>query len=107
MWKNILVPVFVFAVVSNSGLSAFAAQQAVEENKSDEAQMILAVIKRVDTVSHTITIETKEQRQGTFTVDSQTAITINGKKAAMAELKEGQRAKIAFNNQGKAISIDA
>ncbi len=107
MKKITQVPMLALAAMLSFVLSAFAAQQATVEGKSDEAQLIIATIKQVDTAAHTITIETKEQQQGTFTVDSQTTITVDGKKAKLSDLKEGQRAKIAFNNQGKALSIDA
>ena len=40
-------------------------------------------------------------------MDSKTKITVKGKKAKLSDLKEGQQVKIAFNKEGKALSIDA
>lgn len=107
MKKITLVPMLVLAIVVGFALSTAAAQEPNKQPGAEEPQLIMAVIKQVDTTAQTVTIETKEQQKGTFKVDSQTTITVDGKKATLADLKVGQRAKIAFNNQGKAISIDA
>ena len=105
--RNRIVPILFLAVLLSHTLSAIAAQESNRQGGSEETQLIIAVITQVDTAAQTVTIETKEQQHGTFTVDSQTAITVDGKKASLADLKEGQRAKIAFDNQGRALSIDA
>jgi len=90
------------------GLTLFAAQQPSKDPGAQEApQLVDATIVQVDTAGSSVTVETTDKRKGTLTVDSQTKITVSGKKAKLSDLKQGQQAKIAFNGQGKALSIDA
>jgi hypothetical protein len=90
------------------GLTLFAAQQPKEEPGSqDVPQMVDATILQVDSAGGSVTVETTDKRKGKLMVDSETRITVSGKRAKLSDLKEGQQAKIAFNGQGKALSIDA
>jgi len=90
------------------GLGLFAAQQPKEDPAAQEApQLVDATILQVDTAGNSVTVQTTDNRKGTLAVDSQTKITVSGKKAKLSDLKQGQQVKIAFNGQGKALSIDA
>jgi len=105
--KRILIPMLALVALS-FGLTLFAVQQPTPAPGSQEApQVVDATILQVDTAGNSVTVETTDKRKGTLTVDSQTKITVSGKKAKLADLKEGQQAKIAFNGQGKLLSIDA
>jgi Cu/Ag efflux protein CusF len=106
--KRILVPMLAVMALS-WGLTLFAAQEPKQEPGAQETtpQLIDATILQVDTAGNSVTVETTDKRKGTLTVDSQTKITVSGKKAELSDLKQGQQAKIAFNGQGKALSIDA
>jgi Cu/Ag efflux protein CusF len=105
--KGTLVPILAVMALS-VGLTLFAAQAPKPEPGAQEApQLVDATILQVDTASNSITVQTTDQRKGTLTVDSQTKITVSGKKAKLSDLKQGQQAKIAFNQQGKVLYIDA
>jgi Cu/Ag efflux protein CusF len=85
-----------------------SAEPGTQESPQQEApQVVQATITQVDTAYSSVTVETTDNRKGTLKVDSETKITINGKKSNLSDLKEGLQAKIAFNRQGKALSIDA
>ena len=78
-----------------------------EQGAQEAPQMIDVTIMQVDTAGSSVTVETTDKRKGTLKVDATTKITISGKKARLSDLKEGLQAKIAFNRQGVALSIDA
>lgn len=106
--KRILVPGLAIVAMLSFGLTLLAAQEPKPGPSSEETpQLVDATILQVDTASNSVTVETTDKRRGTLAVDSQTKITVGGKKAKLSDLKQGQAAKIAFNNQGKALSIDA
>jgi Cu/Ag efflux protein CusF len=105
--KRILVSMLAVMALS-WGSTLIAAQEPKQEPGAQETpQLVDATILQVDTAGNSVTVETTDKRKGTLAVDSQTKITVNGKKAKLSDLKQGQQAKIAFNGQGKAISIDA
>jgi len=107
MVKRTLVLIVAVAALS-FGLTLFAAQQPKQEPGSqDVPQMVDATILQVDSAGGSVTVETADKRKGKLMVDSETRITVSGMKAKLSDLKEGQQAKIAFNGQGKALSIDA
>ena len=101
--KRTLIPMLALAAILGFSLARFSAQESTSE---DTPQLVSATIKQVDTTGNSIMVETTEHAESWFIVDSQTKITVNGKKASLADLKEGQPVKIAFNKQGKALSID-
>ena len=105
--KKTLLPMLVMAAMFSFSLTIRASQERPEARQQDAPQLVSATIKQVDTAGSTVMVETSEKQQGTFTVDSQTKITVKGKKAKLSDLKEGQQVKIAFNKEGKALSIAA
>ena len=105
--KKTLLPMLVMAAMFSFSLTIRASQERPEARQQDAPQLVSATIKQVDTAGSTVMVETPEKQQGTFTVDSQTKITVKGKKAKLSDLKEGQQVKIAFNKEGKALSIAA
>jgi Cu/Ag efflux protein CusF len=106
--KRIMVPMLLMLAMLSLGLTLVAAQEPKPgQGSEDTPQLIDATILQVDTAGNSVMVETPDKRQGTLTVDSQTKITVSGKKAKLSDLKEGQQAKIAFNKNGKALSIDA
>ncbi|PYV87165.1 MAG: hypothetical protein DMG05_18055 [Acidobacteria bacterium] len=106
--KRTLVPMLAVVAMLSFALALFAAQERRPEARSEETpQLVSATIVQVDTTASTVMVETTDKQQGAFTVDSQTKITVKGKKARLADLKQGQQVKIAFNKEGKALSIDA
>jgi|RhiMetdeSRZDD1v2_1073273.scaffolds.fasta_scaffold47363_3 Cu/Ag efflux protein CusF len=107
MKRILLVPMLTVMALS-IGLTLFAVQQPKQEPGAQETpQLVDATILQVDTTGNSVTVETTDKRKGTLAVDSQTKITVSGKKAKLSDLKQGQQVKIAFNGQGKALSIDA
>ena len=114
--KGIRSPILALVAILCFGLTLVAVQnpsqepspeQGARESPQEAPQVIDATITQVDTASSSVTVETTDKRKGTLRVDSETKITINGKKSKLNDLKEGVQAKIAFNRQGKALSIDA
>jgi Cu/Ag efflux protein CusF len=107
MIKGTLMLMLTVAALS-LGFALFAAQEPKQEPGSqDTPQMVEATILQVDTAGNSVTVQTTDNRKGTLKVDSETKITVSGKKAKLSDLKQGQQAKIAFNGQGKALSIAA
>ena len=105
--KRLLLPMLAVMALS-CGLSLFAAQEPKQDPGAQHTpQLVDATILQVDTTGSSVTVETTDNRKGTLAVDSQTKITVGGKKAKLSDLKQGQQVKIAFNGQGKALSIDA
>jgi Cu/Ag efflux protein CusF len=106
--KKTLVPMLAVVAMLSLALTLFASQEPRPQARPEDApQLVSATIKQVDTTGSTVMVETADKQQGTFTVDSQTKMTVNGKNAKLSDLKEGQQVKIAFNSEGKALSIDA
>jgi Cu/Ag efflux protein CusF len=109
--RKTLLPILTTVAILSFGLLVLAAQEPKEEPKQGSEggapEVVDATILQVDATTNSVTVQTTDQRKGALTVDSQTKITVNGKKAKLSDLKEGQQAKIAFNKQGKALSIDA
>ena len=107
MIKGTLILMLTVAALS-FGFTLFAAQEPKQDPSSQDApQMVDATILQVDTGGNSVTVQTADNRKGTLKVDSETRITVSGKKAKLSDLKQGQQAKIAFNGQGKALSISA
>ncbi len=109
MMKRALVPLLALAAMLSLRMTSFSVQEpSSDPGAAQEApQVVSATITQVDTASNSVTVETTDKRHGTLKVDSETKITIDGKKAKLSDLKQGLQAKIAFNRQGKALSIDA
>ena len=114
--KGIRSPILALLGILCFGLTLMAVQnpseepspeQGVQESRQEAPQVVDATITQVDTASNSVTVITSDKRKGTLKVDAETQITINGKKSQLSDLKEGTQAKIAFNRQGKALSIDA
>jgi Cu/Ag efflux protein CusF len=114
--KGIRAPILALVAMLCFGLTLAAIQnpsqepsqeQGTQESPQEAPQVVDATITQVDTTNSSVTVQTTDKRQGTLKVDSETKITINGKESKLSDLKEGVQAKIAFNRQGKALSIDA
>lgn len=59
-----------------------------------EEQIISGTIKKVDIPKNTLTLETLEGNQLTYSIDPQTKITLHGKPSALPELKIGQNVTV-------------
>jgi Cu/Ag efflux protein CusF len=97
--RQTLAPVLALALVLSFALTVLADEAAVPTNMS-------CTIKQVDTVSNTVTVTSADAKESTFSVDVGAKITINGKDASLADLKEGQSVRLKFDGK-KVVSIQA
>jgi hypothetical protein len=75
---------------------------------------IFGVIKQISINVHLLVLEVSDGKavssegEKSISVEPETKITVNGKKASLKELKEGQRVKVRLHrDSSKAISIEA
>jgi Cu/Ag efflux protein CusF len=98
--RKTLAPVLALALVLSFALAVLADEaMAAPKNMS-------CTIKQVDTVSNTITVTSADAKESTFTVDAGAKITIKGKGASLADLKEGQSVRLKVDGK-KVVSIEA
>jgi hypothetical protein len=97
--RQTLAPVLALALVLSFALTVLADEAAAPTNMS-------CTIKQVDTVSNTVTVTSADAKESTFSVDVGAKITINGKDASLADLKEGQSVRLKVDGK-KVVSIQA
>ncbi len=71
------------------------------------AASVAGVVASVDAGTGAITIDAASKKGQEFTADEKTSITLDGKKAALADLAEGQRVTVTTTTAGKATKIVA
>jgi hypothetical protein len=88
-----------------------ASEAAVDDASYTE---IVGVIKQISTNVHLLVLEVSDgkavssEAEKSISVEPETEITVNGKKATLKELKEGQRVKVRLHrDSSKAISVEA
>ena len=68
-------------------------------------QEVTGTIMKVDTASGAVTVQTSDGKTTALSVDSATKVSIGGKKGTIADLKDGQVAKLKLQG-GKVVSIE-
>ncbi|MEW5977714.1 MAG: hypothetical protein AB1898_18120 [Acidobacteriota bacterium] len=101
--KKLMLPVFAALVAMALVIPALAAEGG---QKGGEAQNISGKIAQVDLATNTVTIQMSDGQLASVQIDSSTQVTVGGKKASAADLKDGQSVNVRVKG-GKAVSIDA
>jgi hypothetical protein len=71
----------------------------------DQERTIQGTIQKVDSVGNNLTVRTNNDQEQTLTLDANTSVKLNGKAAAVADLKTGQQATVTLSGQ-KAVAVD-
>lgn len=71
-----------------------------------QEQTIQGTIQNVDTVGNNVTVRTHNGQEQVLTLDANTSIKVNGRAAAIGDVKTGQQATATINGQ-KAVALDA
>jgi hypothetical protein len=77
-----------------TGLVVLGLTLSVMTIATNKEQIISGTIKKVDLPSNSLTLETFEGNQLTYSVDPQTRITLHGKPSALPDLKIGQNVTV-------------
>ena len=93
MWQRIVGAVVLLAVLSWTSFALAAS--------------VAGVLASVDSDTGAITVDAASKKGQEFTADDKTAITLDGKKAALADLAEGQRVTVTTTTAGKVTKIVA
>lgn len=89
-------------------LAELSPQIATSGNTDNQANSeIMGIIKQISAALHLVLIQTAEGEK-TISVGPETTIVINGREAALENLKEGQLVKaILRGDTSKAVAIEA
>ena len=72
-----------------------------------QAASVVGVVASVDADTGAITVDAASKKGQEFTADEKTAITLDSKKATLADLAEGQRVTVTTTTAGKVTKIVA
>ena len=70
------------------------------------AATLEGTVKKVDADKSTVVVTDKDKKDVTVTVNKDAKITLDGKKAKLADLKEGQAVKVTHEDN-KATEVEA
>ncbi len=93
MWRKLTTSMCLVAMVSWSVVA--------------QAASVAGVVASVDADTGEITVDAASKKGQEFTADDKTNITLDGKKAALADLAEGQRVTVTITTAGKVTKIVA
>ncbi|MGE5608099.1 MAG: hypothetical protein ACM359_02490 [Bacillota bacterium] len=89
LWRNLLMVVAVLSLVG-----VVQAQQPAKKTEKKDAKTVAGQIVKVDGSKITVKSKGTDAKETTITVDDKTKITVDGKSAKLADLKEGQHVKV-------------
>lgn len=98
--KKLANPIVAVLLMVALAIPVFAFQ-----DQGGKDQEVTGTIVKVDTASGAVTVQTSDGKTTALTVDSATKVTVGGKKGSIADLKDGQIAKLKLQG-GKVVSIE-